>query len=262
MDAGFSTLYRARRTRLLALLGALALALLPLPAAASDAPLPVLRVLISDHEQAPFVLREEGHISGGILKELIDRLAQELHLSPLYIPLPRKRLEQALKSGQVHLLPASSPDWLEADLPLYWTNPWLHSRERLLLRQDTLAPVNSLNDLYGKRLGTVMGHQYPLLEFWFERHLILRSDGHTTAQNLRRLARGRIEALIDSELVILHLAAQNPDQFVIAPFSASEQYYRMALTPQAPCSGAALEEALQRLLQAGVVDALISPTAH
>lgn len=226
---------------------------------ASHALATTLIVGVSDNQNAPFIQRNKQQITGGILKELIDTLALRLDLEVEYLSLPRKRLAQSLATGQIHLLAHSNPAWLPNAADLYWSPAWMQDEDIFVSSASSTLKIASFDDLQARRLGVILGYRYSELDFWFEHQLIIRDDAHSLAQNFNRLSAGRIDALIDSRVMIDYYLQQhpNPEAFVINAKVAAEHDRFIALSPQAPCSIDALSEALQAMLDDGSVTEIL-----
>ncbi len=217
-----------------------------------------LIVGIGEHQLEPYVLRDEQTVTGGILKELMDELGQRLGLEVHYLLLPRKRLEQSLANGRIHLVPHTNPRW-HNDRSLLWSQPWMSDQNRFVLNRNNTFAVSAFDDLNGRQLGTILGHRYGELEFWFEQNFITRSDAHTLEQSFQKLAAGRIDALIGSQRLIDYQLRthNNPHQFVLLELVADEHQRFIALSPNAPCTLEALSNALQQMLDEGRINAIL-----
>ncbi len=219
----------------------------------------VLIVGITENQQRPYIELEHGALAGGLLKALVDELGAELGIEVEYRLLPRKRLQQQLLAGQLHLLPHANPAWLPDADAFFWSAPWIEDRDVLIVRRDEPGPITDLHGLSGRRIGTILGYHYPELDFFFEHRMLLRDDGHDLRQNLERLAARRIDLLVDSEVMIDDQLRQmpHPERFRKLDLIVANNPRHLALSKHAPISIEQLERALQALRQQGRITELL-----
>ncbi len=152
---------------------------------------------VSTGSAMPMTAFEHDTLTAGLLKDMGDALARELHMEPVYMVLPRKRVEAALLSGQADLLCDLRPEWLDSK-QWVWTEPVFSNNMTIVSRADT-APLARLSQLNGQRVGTVLGYRYPELEKRlggaFE-----RDDAITDEQNTSKLLSGRFSYMMSNSL--------------------------------------------------------------
>lgn len=161
-------------------------------------------------------------LAGGLLKDFGDALARELALTPLYMSLPRKRVEAALQAGQADLLCDLRPEWVDGKAWL-WTDT-VFSNFMIIAGRTGMPPLASLSDLAGERVGTVLGYRYPEME----RRLggkFQRDDAATDDVNTNKLLKGRFRYMMSNALYYDYQrkvhpdgAQLNPAVFTLRPF--------------------------------------------
>ncbi|HEX5755167.1 MAG TPA: transporter substrate-binding domain-containing protein [Arenimonas sp.] len=178
--------------------------LLAIPASArASAQLP-LRVAVSQANGEPFVLYDsDGRFRGGIAKDIIDQFARALAIKPQYLDLPRARVVPELLRGGIDAACFLAPAWVERPGRLQWSPSLFHIRQ-VIVSPASASPVRRADDLFGKRVGTLLNYTYPELQPFFADGRIQRADAPSEASNLAKLQRGRIEALLAIDLTILH----------------------------------------------------------
>ena len=145
----------------------------------------------------PMADLREGELTGGLLKDFGDALARELRMTPRYLPLPRKRIEDALGAGKVDLLCDQRPEWLEGK-QWQWSDVVFNNFEVVATRADTRAPLR-VAALGNQRVGTVLGYRYPEIESVLGERF-LRDEAETEAINMTKLLRGRFNYAMDNAL--------------------------------------------------------------
>lgn len=182
--------------------------LVAITANATPAGQTTLRVAVSQANGAPFVLYDaDGGFRGGIAKDIIDTLAQALALRPEYLDLPRARVVPELLRGGIDAACFLAPAWVERPGRLQWSPPLFHIRQ-VIVSPAGADSVREPEDLFGKRVGTLLNYTYPELQPFFADGRIQRADAPNEKSNLAKLQRSRIEALLDIDLSILHLQAR------------------------------------------------------
>lgn len=136
-------------------------------------------------------------LESGLLKDFGDALAHELALEPLYMTLPRKRVEGALLSGQADLLCDLRPEWMDSKT-WHWTDAVFSNNMIIVSRTDT-RPLPRLSALSGERVGTVLGYRYPELEKRLGERF-QRDDAATDDVNTSKLLTGRFRYMMSNSL--------------------------------------------------------------
>lgn len=203
-----------------------------------------------------------GHaeLSGGIISEWQNALAQELKREPVNLILPRKRQDQAVARRQVDLRCFVSPEWLDAAAiaDYEWPAPFMDVEERIVAKAGT-APVQQLEDLHGKAIGTVHGYQYRKLAPLFEAGRARRDDAPTEAALLAKQLAGRTDVSVIRALDFAYLLRRDPRlaSLALAPLVVSRFSLYCARTRYGAVSLPELAAAQQRLLRAGVLDEIL-----
>lgn len=130
-------------------------------------------------------------------------LARQLGRPIQYVYMPRTRIMSALESGAGDVLCSYLPEWLPGDVD--WTQAFIPVVELVLTLPRVKAPA-SIEELRGKRLGTVLGFRYPTLEKALGKDFI-RDDAPTSALSIKKWVGGRFDYLVTPRNVITqHLA--------------------------------------------------------
>lgn len=190
---------------------------LTLPAHAED-----IVFAVSTGSAMPMTQFRNEELTGGLLKDFGDALAQELGMAPRYLNLPRKRVETALQAGQADLLCDLRPEWLDSTGWL-WTGTVFSNTMIVASRIDT-PPIARLSDMHGQRVGTVLGYRYPEVERRMGARF-QRDDAGSDDLNTGKLLNGRFSYMMSNALYYDYQrkvhpggARLNPAVFPIRPF--------------------------------------------
>lgn len=229
-------------------------ALLPQAAHAKNAPL----ILAGHPEFAPFSYRSAGGLAG-ILPDMASLLGERAGLRFQTSDLgPWARVLAQAKQGQIDLL-AGAYISEERKAFLDFMTPALAPNEVVVVvRRGEAFAFKEWRDLLGRTLGRVHGDSYmPEFEtFLNDNAARLPTDAAPSPElNLRKLLRGRVDLLVYSRWVTLHLARQLglQDQIELLPVPVFTGQLHLALPRNSPAAKTQ-RSAIQRELEALVSD--------
>jgi ABC-type amino acid transport substrate-binding protein len=119
-------------------------------------------------------------------------LAHNMGRKVRFIGLPRKRMAAALAAGEGDILCGYTPDWMPGALE--WSHPFIPVGDVLLSSANVPAPTR-LEELKGKRIGTVLGFSYPDVEKKLGADF-LRDDAPSSPLSLRKWTLGRSDYVL------------------------------------------------------------------
>ena len=119
-------------------------------------------------------------------------LAHSLGRKVRFIGLPRKRMASALEAGEGDVLCGYTPDWMPGALE--WSHAFIPVGDVLLSSGRVPAPAR-LEELKGKRIGTVLGFSYPDVEKKLGGEF-LRDDAPSSPLSLRKWQLGRSDYVL------------------------------------------------------------------
>lgn len=228
------------------------------PAAAASAAQgkPLLRVAHTEAMAYPLLsITPPNRLSGGFLKELGDLIATELGTEAQHLLVARRRMEGTVMGGEADIACYYSPLWIPVARE-HWTLPVVPQVERVVSLAAQPLPFDSLADLQGKRIAVLLGYQFPQLQAAFESGQVTRLDERQVELLFRRLRLGMADALITSEVEIAGYFKRFPEErerFHISSRSFSVTDTQCLVSPSSPWRLAAINEALNRLIQRGTV---------
>jgi len=228
--------------------------------AQAAAPVRELRVSVNDANGPPFVLYDaQSKFVGGLARDIIDHLALQLGQRPVYLNLPRARVDPWLRAGKIDAACFLAPDWVSDAAKLRWS-PALFNIRQVIISPRKAEPAISPPALFGKRLGTLLNYSYPELEPYFSDFRILRADARSLASNVAKLKRGRIDAFLNDDIASLYLVTNGslPADVRIDPLWAPENPVYCAFSPAFDARTPQASRILQKAVDEGRVEQWIS----
>lgn len=212
-----------------------------------------------DHNGAPYAIEAGEHLQAGIIKDLVTEISAELDIDIQFEKTPRKRIERYLESDTIHLVLLTNPKWFSNSDKLQWSQSLFTERDQLVVKADNPNSYHAFKDLKHMTIGTIRGYSYPNLQPYFDKNYFTRYDVSSVDVNFIRLELNRIDALVDSEILInFHLQqSSKANKFRVLPFHVSEHKIYAALSPNAPITLADLNKTLTKFHQQGVIEAIL-----
>ncbi|HEX8613809.1 MAG TPA: transporter substrate-binding domain-containing protein [Telluria sp.] len=211
---------------------------------------------VSTGSAMPMTRFQGEDLAGGLLKDLGDALAHELHLKPRYLTLPRKRVEAALADGTADLLCDLRPEWLDSTR-WQWSDTVFSNNMIIVGRTDT-APLGTLRELAGARIGTITGYRYPALERELGPQFV-RDDTASDDLNLRKLLRRRFNYMLTNSLYYDYQRRAHAERAHLARAMLAVEPFDTycALPPNGKLTLAQVNRALLALRKSGRMQAIL-----
>lgn len=170
-----------------------------------------LRFSAVDSWAMPMAEFRDNQLVGGILHDLIFRLAQHLDIPAHIQVLPRTRVELALKQGDIDVRCYISPKWITNSNEYLWSVPFLYQRDLIVARQGS-EHLDNPDAISGESIGTVRGYAYPRLQHQFDRGSLLRDEARNQDLVLQKLLAGRYRYAVSNELALGWFNRDLPDK--------------------------------------------------
>lgn len=224
-----------------------------LSALASGASALELRVVAADVWGPPYIFSGQDKAREGLVKDVVEAFAKEAKVSVVYSNLPRKRIELEIRSGSIHISPISNPDWYADHQGLEWSDPIFEEKNLFILKPDSKLKIESLRDLQGKKIGTMLGYVYPNLTEDFVSGGITRVDVNDHLQLRSMLQRGRVDTFISSDIVFRYLEHSNPQaqKLKVADFILAQHSIQWCVSKSSPIKVQRINEILAKLKSSG-----------
>ncbi len=196
----------------------------------------------------------DGQLSGGILKDLGVAIAQQLGREARFVSMPSKRVGMALRSNEADALCYVLPQWIDG--PFHWSRPLLPNAAVIVARPDAPS-IHSLQDLAGKKIGTVVGYRYPELEALLGKDF-LRDNAPSSEHGFNKLAARRTRYAIvgQSMLAYRQRTDQNFKVRIVHVFAAITA--QCALASGSQVMPAQFDRAIDTLIDSGAVEQILS----
>ena len=212
------------------------------------APVAPLVVVVDTSAVMPEARIEGSQVLGGLHADLGEALARRLGRSVRMRALPRKRIGQALESGEADLVCDYQSAWLPG--PFAWSRAFIPDQTVLVTAAGSPAPAG-LGAVAGQPIGTVLGYAYPEVEAALGAGL-RRDDAPDAVANLRKLSLGRVaHALTGRRLLDYQRRSGGFTLALHPPLVVAEVAGQCALSPRSAVTLTELNAAIQALLSQG-----------
>jgi polar amino acid transport system substrate-binding protein len=225
---------------------------------------PLITFAISDANTLPLVEIHDYQVQSGILKDLGEAIAMQLQRKAQFIPIPRKRLDQALHEGKVDGICYSTPEWLSE--PLNWSQPLIPNENLLVagaggsIPPDAWSkpPSEKLSFVAGARIGTVLGYYYPELDAVLKKD-DLREDAPNMSANIAKLLKGRMPYAVVDRLSWSYHAKSNPElNYNFDTLSISKINARCGFSGRSTIPFGEIDQAIHTLVKEGAVERILA----
>ncbi|GEM_PF-1619371 len=209
----------------------------------------------------PFAIVEGDVLSGGLIKDIGDAIANKLKLTPHYLDLPVARIELHLKEGYVDADCITNRKWKTSPDNYYWSQTLFKGSDRLLVRKGTDFSIDEFKDLEGKRLGVYNGYVYHAAI------MDMIADGKVQAVKVNSVEKGvlllklgRLDALIDfGVLLSFQMKTADPEsELVFAPLIADEYELSCAYSKTSSVAKEDFDRALSELIKEGYITKILA----
>lgn len=211
---------------------------------------------ISNSAPAPMAIHAHGHLAGGVVHDLGLALARAMRSEPVFVLLPRRRLEEHMNRGAADVVCDQNPAWIEHKDWL-WSAPLIDDEGMIVSRYGT-PMVSSLQELSGVSIGTLLGYRYPDLDAATGGRFG-RDNALTDSQNLKKLMAGRFPYIEITKMALEYQIKLHPGRFRINTatlrIGAFQTY--CALSPSSGIDARLFLEAVAEIKRNGTVAAIL-----
>jgi polar amino acid transport system substrate-binding protein len=185
-----------------------------------------------------------SELTGGILKDIGEALAAKLGRSARFIAVPSRRVGMVLSSGAADGVCLVQPHWIDGDFR--WSAELIPTGGAVLARSDA-PPITHLDGLRGKKVGTVSGYRYrviePLLGIQF-----LRDDAPSAQHNLRKLLAGRTQYVLMELSSAAYQVKNDPTRSLRLDITYENDMARCAFSPRSAIPYAEIKRATDSII--------------
>ncbi len=184
----------------------------------------------------------------GILKDLGDAIAGELHRKAIYAVVPRKRLDEDLANGSVDGVCYYRPNWV--GVSLNWSQP-LIPNDILLVTGAGVPRPKRLEDVAGEEIGVVLGYKYPELDVLHQNYQ--RDDAPNMPANINKLIAGRTKYAIVDKLSLDYQQKEHPEIADFATLSITKINAACGFSLASKIPFGDIDQAIHKLVNEGAV---------
>lgn len=212
-------------------------------------------VMLAPTDQAmPIARVQNGVISGGIVKDVGDALAQRLGRRAVYLAADIPDVTPALGSGRADAMCYVLPFWIDGDYN--WSPPLFPDAEMVAARTD--APhLRSLKDLKDKPVGTVTDYRYPRVQQVLGKRF-RRVDAANMDQNIQQMLAGKSQYTMISEATLNYLHRVNPGLKLRGELVFSAYKAQCAFSQQSKIPFEEIGHALDGLVKDGSIEQILA----
>ncbi len=220
----------------------------------------VLKISYSRSSVEPYVLIEKRELTGGVLKELMDAVSEQSGVSMKYVLTSKRNNNKAMEEGKIDAVCLINPQEERAFNDYLWSIPLYTEEDVLIVRKEEAKDLQTLQSLFGHKVGTLEAHYHPKLDPYFKNNSIERIDNKKLANNINQLRFGVIDAIVDTKLSVGHCMKKNKieDKFIISSKTIDQQELHCMFRKNMSVSLDKINKAVQKLKDKGVIDKIIS----
>lgn len=212
-------------------------------------------VMLAPLDQAmPIVRFQNGAISGGIVKDVGDLLAQRLGRRAVYLNADSPDVTPALSSGRADAMCYVMPFWIDGDYN--WSPPMLPDAEMIAARSD-MPHLRSLKELKDKPVGTVVAYRYPRVEQVLGKRF-RRVDAANMEKNIQQMVAGKVPYTMISEATLSYQQRIHPGLKVRADLVFSAYKAQCAFSQKSAIPFDEVSKAIDTLLKDGSIDQIMA----
>lgn len=212
-------------------------------------------VMLAPVDQAmPIARMQNGALSGGIVKDFGDVLAQRLGRRAVYLNADIPDVTPALSSGRADAMCYVMPFWIDGEYN--WSTPLFPDAEMIAARHD-MPHLRSLKDLRDKPVGTVGSYRYQRVE------LVLgvrfrRVDAANMEANIQQMIAGKVPYTMISEATLNYLHRVTPGLKVRADLVFSAYKAQCAFSQKSSIPFSEISHAIDGLVKDGSVEQILA----
>jgi polar amino acid transport system substrate-binding protein len=225
---------------------------------ASSAEQDTLRFSVTDAWSMPFAKFEGDAMVGGFMYDLALSLAAQAKLTPVFVKLPRTRVQQFVQQGEIDARCYASPAWESQPDAYVWSEPIFRMQELVVHRADA-PPITDIADLKGKTIGVIFGYRGYAFDHLKDRGELTYSPAPSAEHLMRMLAANRIQYAAINSISYFYFLKQPSFKKVMGnkPFTYTQTTVQCGFPKNGNVPMAQLLAATEALRRSGKVDAIL-----
>lgn len=155
---------------------------------------------------------ELGRPKSGILFDLMHGITGKLKLDIEFLPIPRKRIEQALQQNIIDLHCVANPLWYHSQ-GLRWSNA-IYENPDLLINRLNITSLSNLKEHKPIKIGTTLGYVYPELKQLIDDEVIKPVVSTTPLDSYKKYRKGKVSGFISASVEASYFNKELEDSVV------------------------------------------------
>ena len=222
-------------------------------AAAQGAPRELVMLAPLNHAM-PLARFSDGQLTEGILKDMGELLAAKLGRTARFIGVPSRRVGLMLARGEADGVCLVQPNWIDGEF--HWSAPLIPTGGVVIARSG--APVIArLEDLRGKKVGTVAGYRYRYIEPLLGKDF-LRDDAPSAQHNLSKLLAGRTEYALMELSTAFYQVKSDPTRRLRLDITYENDMARCAFSQKSAIPYAEIKRATDSIIAEHGIDRIMA----
>jgi len=180
----------------------------------------------------PYTILGNDNKNHGILLDVLRTAASKYNHVVRVVIYPEKRETILLEIGKIDVR-AKAKEWVKDPQNYMFTDPIVEHSDFLIFLNETSLKFNKIEDLFGKKIGTILGYTYPFFTPYFHDARIHRNDTVNQKAMLRMVVAKRTDGAIVNKLVALWNIKQDQDwqgKFIFSDRTVGSVGYRLMFT--------------------------------
>lgn len=212
-------------------------------------------VMLAPVDQAmPIVRFQNGALTGGIVKDFGDVLAQRLGRRAVYLNADSPEVTPALTSGRADGMCYVMPFWIAGEY--HWSAPLFPDAEIIAARHD-MPRLRSLKDLRDKPVGTVVHYKYQRVEQVLGGRF-RRMDVANMEANIQQMIAGKVPYTMISETTLNYQHRLQPGMKVRPDLVFSAYKAQCAFSQKSEVPFTEIARAIDTLIKDGSIDQILA----
>jgi ABC-type amino acid transport substrate-binding protein len=206
------------------------------------------------HQNVPpqLLVNAEGIPNGGILYDLTHAIAKHSNFALEMIPIPRKRISQALKNSLIDLHCVANPLWYKAE-DFQWSEV-LYKNPDVLINNLGLTSLKQLPLPSIIFIGSTLGYVYPEFTTLEEQGAIQLIDSLGPEESYKRYRKGDTQGYISAQIEASYFDLKDTDSTIVLNDNSIHCIYSPKLNPDII---ARLNNAITQLKSTGTIQHIL-----
>lgn len=194
-----------------------------------------------------------GNPTSGILFDLTHAITGNISLGLELLPIPRKRIVQALNTNVIDMHCAANPQWYK-EQDFQWSDA-IYSNPDILVNRHGLTSLEQLKHQDKFKVGTTLGYVYPELTTLLTNKRIVSIMSTTPYESYQKYQKGKVSAFISASVEASYFSKHAEDSVIILNENTIHCMYSSHLSKDLVKR---LNDSIESLKSKGVIDDILA----